>query len=820
MYDLGDQDVKDSLVRGLVGNLTEGRKAQAQSVTADTQLFASSIGTTPDGSKISTYQSVLSLAADMNQPDLVYKFMSLASHHQIWNSRRGASMGFSSIARQAEAELLPHLPKIVPRLYRFRFDPNPKIAESMKNIWRTLVQNPTQTVNSCFDAILCEILKGMTEDAWRTRESSCSALADLLPGRLIEELEPYMTQLWSVSFRAFDDIKDSVRKAALSSCKTLTSITLRNCSDTCSNKTLSGRLVGTMVPFLLNSGLGSMSEDVRNLSLGTILKLCKQGGALLKPHITDIVYSLLEALSSIEPQMMNYLSFHTDKYNITQEQLDMSRLSAAKSSPILEAVECTIAHIDADILSQLVPKLCHLVRKGVGLPTRAGCARFIYYLTSRCPNDLKPHADTILKALSHAIHDRSIVVRKSYSVAVGHVAKLCSEGALETLMSHLKVSYLEAEDENEKSVAGITMLEMTRHSPETMKDFHNVLLPLAFMGLSDVSDASMAKVWQAVWDENTAGSTTAIKMWAKELIDECEAVLQNSPSWTLKKQVGKCMTEIAKANGSNNNITARCFELLKGSLTGRTWDGKEAILEAYAMTVVEGKEYFLSNPSEQQIVEDVVIREALKKNKAYRRVALQYLGDVFEALSSNRFEEVEAYLLECACDSTIDDMDVDEDRQKPMMLAIQSNAFKAIGKCFPKESHLQAEMCSRIQFKLCSSLIGNPWNVRISVIEAMEKIFSKLDDRAQDAVFQRQLVDRVFEALLECIQDQKYSSLREKSVSCMSTMLEQFMKTALFSGYKARIYDALALLANKETGSVQHGLKQLMTSIQLYKGKV
>jgi proteasome component ECM29 len=132
IYDIGDKALKDQLVQALVSTFTEGKKIAAQSVNNTTELFAQdALGSTPDGGSINTYQSILSLAADMNQPDLVYKFMSLASHHAVWNSRRGASMGFGSIAAQAEQELLPHLPKIVPKLYRYRFDPHPKTGKEV-----------------------------------------------------------------------------------------------------------------------------------------------------------------------------------------------------------------------------------------------------------------------------------------------------------------------------------------------------------------------------------------------------------------------------------------------------------------------------------------------------------------------------------------------------------------------------------------------------------------------------------------------------------------------------------------------------------------
>ena len=39
-------------------------------------------------SHITTYKELCSLASDLNQPDLVYKFMHLANHHALWNSKK------------------------------------------------------------------------------------------------------------------------------------------------------------------------------------------------------------------------------------------------------------------------------------------------------------------------------------------------------------------------------------------------------------------------------------------------------------------------------------------------------------------------------------------------------------------------------------------------------------------------------------------------------------------------------------------------------------------------------------------------------------
>lgn len=39
---------------------------------------------------ISTYRELCSIANDLNQPDLIYKFMHLANHNAMWNSRKVA----------------------------------------------------------------------------------------------------------------------------------------------------------------------------------------------------------------------------------------------------------------------------------------------------------------------------------------------------------------------------------------------------------------------------------------------------------------------------------------------------------------------------------------------------------------------------------------------------------------------------------------------------------------------------------------------------------------------------------------------------------
>ncbi|KAH9632202.1 hypothetical protein HF086_015234 [Spodoptera exigua] len=111
VYQNSDESQKQALVGQIIEQLTSGKRSVAQ-VTEDTKIFEEGqLGKAPTGGNLSTYKELCSLASDLNQPDLLYKFMHLAHHNSMWNSKK---------ALQAGAQLSQHLPKIVPRLYRYR----------------------------------------------------------------------------------------------------------------------------------------------------------------------------------------------------------------------------------------------------------------------------------------------------------------------------------------------------------------------------------------------------------------------------------------------------------------------------------------------------------------------------------------------------------------------------------------------------------------------------------------------------------------------------------------------------------------------------
>jgi proteasome component ECM29 len=90
---------------------------------------------------------------------------------------------FASIAKLAGKQLEPYVAQLVPKLYRYQYDPNPRVRDAMTHIWHALVDEPKQALDEHFAAVVKELLREMGGRLWRNREAACLALADLLQAR-------------------------------------------------------------------------------------------------------------------------------------------------------------------------------------------------------------------------------------------------------------------------------------------------------------------------------------------------------------------------------------------------------------------------------------------------------------------------------------------------------------------------------------------------------------------------------------------------------------------------------------------------------------
>ncbi|VDN39428.1 unnamed protein product [Gongylonema pulchrum] len=212
----------------------------------------------------------------------------------------GAALGFSVVMQQAKNALEPYFAQLVPKLFRYRYDPDLKVQASMRTIWQALTSSKKNVTEEYADAIFKELLSTLTDAQWRTRESSCLALADLLSARCTSAMTQRFGELFESLFR------ESVRVAAARAVSTVAKVTVRKCSS--ANGAEATSLLGVVLPVIVDKGVRSGVKNNRMLSLKILMDISKEAGSALHEHLNVLVPCLLDSLSETESTVLNYVA--------------------------------------------------------------------------------------------------------------------------------------------------------------------------------------------------------------------------------------------------------------------------------------------------------------------------------------------------------------------------------------------------------------------------------------------------------------------------------------------------------------------------------
>ena len=643
IYELGDSDLKETLVKNLLKSFTDSTSASklsAGSVSTDTELFEPGILKTNDGS-VSTYKDILNLASEVGDPSLVYKFMSMAKSSALWSSRKGIAFGLGSIMSKASIDQMifenPSLSnRLIPKLYRYRFDPSMSVSKAMNDIWATLVPNTSKTVERYQDVILNELLNSMGNKEWRVREASTVALTDLIQTLPVERYQERMEDIWTMAFRGLDDIKETVRKAASGLTRALSKILVNGISvESGSSQTQANIMLEKLLPFLLgHKGILSDAEDVREFSLSTILTLVKKSGKSIKPYIGQLIQEFILLMSTLEPQIINYLTLNADKYNLKSDEIDAKRLQGLGSSPIMNAIERLVDQVDENNIDIVVSKVQESVKKSVGLPSKAAASRVIVMLIMRQLYLIKPYGETLLNTCGSQLKDRNTTVSSSYATAAGYCCRVCSVDVVVKYSKKIQSMFFESEEEKPKIVAGIATEAVSKYSGDMFVSVASAFLPLAFFG-KQYSSKDISKLFERVWTENTSGKG-AIRLYFSEICDLVKEHI-NGQQFAMRQVSAK---SIAIACDSLNSTAVasvhvdELFTILLKSCQGRSWAGKEDVLSALVSLTLKSKFYISEHPDVFQDIQKTVIVESKRRNKAYQKHALVSFADFAQEFPS------------------------------------------------------------------------------------------------------------------------------------------------------------------------------------------
>jgi len=789
VYEKGSEASRRALVAGLMGTLDTGAKGFKPK--ADTQLFpAGLMGKTPDGGSISTYRELSALARDMGKPELMYKFMGMASHHALWSSRRGAAFAASSLANsEAREQMQELLPALVPRLYRSSYDPSPGVASAMSQLLRALAGS--SFVDAHWEGIVAELLAGMQSKQWRVREASCMALADALRGRSFGQLRAHLKPIYYQVFRVMDGIKESVVKAAIAAGKILASVTVRLCDPRQTPTADVSAALGVALPFLLEKGLVNDAAQVQQYSLATIQEVARAAGGLLAPYVPELMATFLENLSNVEPESLQYFAQKTDQIGVSAERLEELRVSLSKSSPMSETLDICAERVDASNARQVAAKLQHLVRHGVGMPTHVGTANFFARLCRGAAAAFRKYAARLLPAVQAHLCSSSAAVRRAYAGAVAAAAAIVPSSHTAKLLQHLRTLYCEKGELVHRQAASITLRALAHVAAAKLKENNVDCVPLVFLGTCDTLSQDVASAFSDLWAEvGVGGAARLYRAEISALLCECLA----SSSWPLRAQGAAAAAKLANKleDALWPEYGALEAALLAQFSSRRLWTGKEAVLAAAAalLSAVSGR--LLADDEGRQRVRAlaaVLLEEAQRKNVEYQRKALHALAQVLHEVGGKMdllddalaavlpVIEKNADVVAPAATEARPARQMDEEyreasQEKARRRLVQAECFGILGKAWPTVPATQLRQCQLLLDTLLPALEIATWNVKLEILKSLVTICDRSSaEEGPECVLTSERVSRIIGAVAVCAHDPKYEVVREAAFGCIKQVV-------------------------------------------------
>jgi proteasome component ECM29 len=122
-------------------------------------------------------------------------------------------------------------------------------------------------------------------------------------------------------------------------------------------------------------------------------------------------------------------------------------------------------------------------------------------------------------------------------------------------------------EEELRSISAITTREISKNASDRFKSVASAIMPTVFYGTFD-TNKDISGVWNDVWEEHTAGSSAAVKLYAPEIVDQLSKQLK-SASWNAKKQSAMALKAMSEVKGmfSHGQVSLEAITKTAISLT-------------------------------------------------------------------------------------------------------------------------------------------------------------------------------------------------------------------------------------------------------------
>jgi proteasome component ECM29 len=233
-------------------------------------------------------------------------------------------------------------------------------------------------------------------------------------------------------------------------------------------------------------------------------------------------------------------------------------------------------------------------RSSLGMPSLAATSRVMVTMFVRYQVRFKPYADRLLKAIEKPIVDRNETVSSSYAYASGYIARYATDHGVMKISDFAWKLWCTSENDRHRAVTAEIFQAISKHAPERFAALSDRLLPFVFVGKHDDQE-EVKETFQKTWSDSTSGPRVII-LHLKAMVDLAVSLLDD-PKWRLKHAGAKAIAEATESVAGLDKLVSpghapTVWPALVKALAGKSWDGKEVVLQALAKFVEDVRPFW------------------------------------------------------------------------------------------------------------------------------------------------------------------------------------------------------------------------------------
>ncbi|CAJ1327123.1 unnamed protein product, partial [Effrenium voratum] len=528
--------------------------------------------------RVDQVKDLMFLARELGHPALFIGLLDQPAG-SVWTGeimREAVDLQAACLPEELQKEVCPVA--LRPKLYTYLFYPNAALRQAVVALMANYFScESPQALSSKhpeeWPLLAKNLVLALGHSRATTREAAIQAAQVLFRGREWREVSCIFEDLWTITVKLMDDMEERIQAVVKPFVRMMRNLTLRLCDvKVSSRKALENcknarQRLCNVVPQDVETAMNEIMplllrfceryKHAQPICFEIMRELIKAShGALLEPHVQNLVPPLLVSLSMMENDALQYYQFHISaKSEEKGKELEAARISNSRDSESMKLLRQLVPYINQDVAEALAPRTRELLHRGVGANTRVGvCDFWVAVCAERTSAVLTGGsvASSMLRSVAGALLDPSREVRGAAASCFASFARRNAPQELTKVIFErlLKQDQEYRTDDVQRNSYRVSLAralwEVCRRCDDNMlePELKAAVASKAF-SLRWSIEAEVKTGWESLWSELCPTTSGGVQRYREEICTELATFFADSVSRADKVSAAKAVSGLA-----------------------------------------------------------------------------------------------------------------------------------------------------------------------------------------------------------------------------------------------------------------------------------